>query len=319
MPRRTKKPPRPVYHDGLIPATHDTYQSYPEIVPDDHDQIKHEKSYPELAPPQPDPESQQQQQTQQQQQSPEQRQHHHHHPSISTTTGIIPPPTAHSTHHHHHPLSGFPAGINPSPLSAPPIIHPLSRTSGVHSLRQAWSEVDDDEPRDGEGGRRHEFLDEQRPVLWKRPIFWVVVVAGAVIVALAGVLGGVASGGIKTAWDSSSRTSGGSTTTTSTPSVTDPTCPGSANLNYTSSATTSPKTFRIQCAANYPDGDGDLGLVEDAVDSIAGCLDACAQEASCVGAVFKQGDAAKCWLKQFIGVVQTGGAAGGMVSGVLWQ
>ena len=104
------------------------------------------------------------------------------------------------------------------------------------------------------------------------------------------------------------------------PPVTNPTCPGSGNRNYTTSATGAlPKSFRIQCDANYPGGDGTLGLKTSSIDTIAGCFDACARESGCVAAVFKPGDAAECWLKEFVGVVQAGGKAQGMVSGVLWQ
>jgi hypothetical protein len=103
------------------------------------------------------------------------------------------------------------------------------------------------------------------------------------------------------------------------PSVASPVCPGDNNRNYTSSATADAKTFRIQCGANYPGGDGSLGLQSEPVDSIAACLDACSRQAECVAAVFNPGDAAECWLKQSVGVVKTGGDAGGMASGVLWQ
>lgn len=105
------------------------------------------------------------------------------------------------------------------------------------------------------------------------------------------------------------------------PPVANPTCPGSGNRNYTTSvAGAMPKTFRIQCGANYPGGDGILGLRKTgSIDSIAGCFDACARESGCVAAVFSPGDAVECWLKEFVGVVQTGGKAEGMASGVLWQ
>jgi hypothetical protein len=104
------------------------------------------------------------------------------------------------------------------------------------------------------------------------------------------------------------------------PPVANPTCPDSGNRNYTTSVTgVLPKTFRIQCDANYPGGDGTLGLKTGSIDSIAGCFDACARESGCVAAVFKPGDAAECWLKEFVGVVQAGGEAQGTVSGVLWQ
>jgi hypothetical protein len=167
MARKHKKTPPRVYHDGLIPATTDTHQSYPEVVPDDHDQVKHEKSYPELAPPPP-------------QEQPASS------PPPPTLTGTSP--TAQTAHQ-----QLLPGGLATSPLAAPPLIHaalPLPRTSGVHSLRQAWSEVDETE----------EVAPlKERPPLWKRSVFWVAVIALVIIVVLAGVLGGVASGKITTA------------------------------------------------------------------------------------------------------------------------
>ncbi|KAK4237946.1 hypothetical protein C8A03DRAFT_44232 [Achaetomium macrosporum] len=260
MAKRSKKPPPRVYHDGLIPTNGDpSLQSYPEVVPDDHDTTKNEKSYPEVAPEQPQP-------------------------------AVVTPPTTGTTQVS---VSGL------SPLSAPPLVPPLPlpRRSGVHSLREAWSEVDEPEG---------SLPPEDRVPLWKRPIFWVIVIALAIIIALAGILGGVASGSIKTALDP-----GASQTT---PPVTNPTCPGSNNLNYTSPQ----KTFRIQCDADYPNGDGTLGLQNtNTIDSLASCLDACAREAECVGAVFRPGTSAQCWLKQYLGVVKTGQE--GAQSGVLWQ
>jgi hypothetical protein len=102
--------------------------------------------------------------------------------------------------------------------------------------------------------------------------------------------------------------------------VTDPTCPAANNLNYTSASSTPQKVFRIQCDADYPGGDGSLGLLNTTtVDDMAGCLDACANQAECVGAVFRQGTPGQCWLKQFIGVVKTGGDASGTVAAILWQ
>jgi hypothetical protein len=169
MARKNKKTPPRVYHDGLIPTTTDTYQSYPEVVPDDHDQVKHEKSYPELAPPPP----------------PEPG------PSPPPPTSTDTSPTAPSAHQ-----QSLPGGPSTSPLAAPPLINaafPLPRTSGVHSLRQAWSEV----------GEPEEVASlEDRPPLWKRSVFWVAVIALVIIVVLAGVLGAVASGRIRTAWES---------------------------------------------------------------------------------------------------------------------
>ena len=172
------------YHDGLIP-TPDASHSYPEVVPDDHIPIKHEKSYPEVAPPPPvatTPAHQQQQQQQQDQQ--QQQQHHHHHHQ-----------------HQHHPLPGGSPDSSSSAAAAAAaavaagaqVPTALPRPSGVHSLQQAWSECDGGE--DTQSG-------EGRVPVWKRPIAWVVAMALVIIVVLAGILGGVASGRIKTAWDS---------------------------------------------------------------------------------------------------------------------
>ncbi|AEO63872.1 uncharacterized protein THITE_2109471 [Thermothielavioides terrestris NRRL 8126] len=303
MARRNKKPPPRVYHDGLIPAAGDptNYQNLPEVVPDDHVPTKHEKSYPEVA-------------------------------SSQSPSGTVTTPAS----------SQLP---NQSPLSPPPPVVsqlPLPRTSGVHSLQEAWSECDEQE---GVPPPKHSVP------LWRRPIVWVIAVALVIIVVLAGVLGGVATGAIKTAANTQQQSSPQKSTTTQpssssaaapTPSaVTNPTCPDANNLNYTSpssssSGSSSRKTFRIQCAANYPGGDGTLGQQNSsaAVGSLAGCLDACAAQAECVGAVFRpaatasgsggsgsggSGGGAECWLKQFLGAVERGGLAVGMESGVLWQ
>ena len=75
----------------------------------------------------------------------------------------------------------------------------------------------------------------------------------------------------------------------------------------------------MQCDADYPGGDGELGSQNGTVVSMAACLDACAQQAECVGAVFKQGSPGACWLKQFIGLIKTGEETGGAMSGILWQ
>ncbi|KAL2161839.1 hypothetical protein VTH06DRAFT_7623 [Thermothelomyces fergusii] len=269
MVRRSRKPPPQIYHDGLIPATEDTYESYPEVVPDDYNQVKHEKSYPELAPPpDADPEQQQQLQQQQQQRASDDHVHHHHH------------------HHHHHEQqeddhSYQQAQLAGSGAAAVPALPPLPRTSGEHSLRQAWSELG--ESKDGRsGGDGAESKD------------------------------GDGDG------DGDGSRGGGSAS--STPSVRNPTCPGADSHNYTSTAAAMPKTFRIQCGANYPRGDGELGRLGDPVNDLAGCLDACAKNDRCVGAVFSPESASgSCWLKEFLGVVDRDGEARGMVSGLLWQ
>ncbi|KAH6618293.1 hypothetical protein B0J18DRAFT_275692 [Chaetomium sp. MPI-SDFR-AT-0129] len=498
MGKRTRKTPAPrAYHDGLIPTTHETYHTYPEVVPDDYDQVKHEKSYPELAPIQLD-----------HQLDPVQLQlaqeHHLQNRQRSLSQGIsgsahgpgdIPhPPLTSSTSHDTTlpPLNRASPGLasltgtttavtnnttitntatattSTSPLAAPPLVHDphanahahahtfsngsIPRTSGVHSLRQAWSELDEEEENehrrqrreqrrhqrrkglrgqtvgasgatgsgtdletddeydsDGEGDdedddqdgaergvgltpeerqkRRERMLRRRRreerlrrlglgglaslvgggaagaggggkgeksgrgrrkgrgkgKPMWKRGLFWVVVILAVIVVALAGVLGAVLSGKIRTA-----AMDGGSSTPTTLPSslVTDPVCtdPNATNAQehntYTSNATTSSKAFRIQCNADYPGGDGELGLQTNTLDinTMADCLDACARRWDCVGAVFRpkgtmiatesSGDsdvgsaataAAACWLKATVGVVRTGTLAAGMVSGVLVQ
>ncbi|KAL2018615.1 hypothetical protein VTK56DRAFT_585 [Thermocarpiscus australiensis] len=260
--RRTGKSAPRVYHDGLIP-TEDPFKNLPEVVPSDHVPIKHEKSYPEVAPPP---------------------------PVIAPAVLSLPGPA-------------------PAPIHTPP-----PRNSAAHSLRQVWSDFD---------GQQDDLPPEDRVPLWKRPIVWVIAIALAIIIVLAGILAGVATGRINTAFDDAS---------TQPSSTTNPTCPSANNLNYTTSTTTSPrqqKTFRVRCDANYPGGDGTLGLQPQQqqnatgappIDSLAACLDACARHADCVGAVFRPGPPGnECWLKQFLGVIQTGEAARGMESGVLWQ
>ncbi|GAB1315466.1 hypothetical protein MFIFM68171_05676 [Madurella fahalii] len=196
-------------------------------------------------------------------------------------------------------------------IPPPPAIHTsVARTSGVHSLRQAWSEFDD----------AHGSLPpDDRIPLWKRPIVWVVAIALMIIIVLAGILGGVASGRIVTALN------GNAKPTAAAPA--NPTCPASNNLNYTSPANPA-KTFRIQCGANYPGGDGSLGLQGNAsapISDLAACLEMCAAHANCVGAVFEPssetGNAERsgCWLKEFLGVVDKGETSSGMETGVLWQ
>lgn len=165
--KKTKKPPPRVYHDGLIPADNNTYHNYPEVVPDDHDTSKHEKNYPEVAPA---PDS-----------------------ATPSTAQLVSPPPVPPAHH----AASFQAHV-PSHGTHRAGLHAhhapgLPRTSGVHSLRQAWSEFDDQQ--DGLPASAH------RP-WWRRPIAWVVAIALFLIIVLAGILGGVASGGIKTAFDS---------------------------------------------------------------------------------------------------------------------
>ncbi|KAK3902142.1 hypothetical protein C8A05DRAFT_44378 [Staphylotrichum tortipilum] len=269
-----RKPKPPAYHDGLIPYP-PSPSTYPEVVPADHDPAKHEKSYPELVPPS--------------SASPS-------HPStpnpLSATTGTPPPPSA---------TPGREAE-QLSPLTAPPPVFAAApRSSGVNSLRGAWSEVGEDEMEAGEDRG-----------LWMGRGFWMGVGAGVVVAALVGVLAGVLAGGIKVP---------GQNTSGTLPSVTDPTCPGVNGLNYTTAvANPEGKVYRLRCDADFPGGDGALGLYSGAAETMAACLDACARRSDCVGAVFHARATPKqCWLKQFVGTIKTGGEAEGVVSGVLWQ
>ncbi|KAL2134091.1 hypothetical protein VTI74DRAFT_1087 [Chaetomium olivicolor] len=320
--RKGKKARPRVYDDGLIPAMRDSYQSYPEVVRDDYDNMKNEKSYPEVAhtpspPPAATPDSL----------APAQ-QLNATSPLTTCGGGLSASGSLHAqySHQHHHPLTGD--------ILVPLPVLPLSRNSGVHSLQQVWSDADHD--------LREELPREEGTPLWKRPIVWVIAIALGIIMALAGLLGGVASGAIKTAWDSGT----GTTSPPPSPSIPNPSCPSANNRNYTSTtttitattSTTMMKTFRIQCGADYPGGDGALGLVNTtttgigvgitdgtggttAVGSIAGCLDECARVEGCVAAVFRPGSGSvgtQCWLKQWIGVAKAGGTEGA-VSGLLWQ
>jgi hypothetical protein len=163
--KKAKRSPPRVYHDGLIPADNTTYHSYPEVVPEDHDASKHEKSYPEVAP------------------APSSVA-----PSPAQLSSTLSPPS--NTPH--------PASHLAHAHAPPPGLHGhhapgLPRTSGVHSLRQAWSEFD---------GQQDGLPPLEHRSWWKRPITWAMVIAFLIIIALAGILGGVASGGIKTAFDS---------------------------------------------------------------------------------------------------------------------
>ncbi|KAK4176938.1 hypothetical protein QBC36DRAFT_212862 [Triangularia setosa] len=230
------------------------------------------------------------------------------------------------------------------------------RPSGVHSLGDAWSinSADDVErdsqmgyiPGAGGGGgngfrnghNRHpsapdgSFFRARNDSFGKRPlvrrsIFWVLVLLVGIVIALAGVLGAVATGRIKTAATAESEppaqpdNGGGftlSTHTTASGKTVSLSCPSADGLNYTSTANDQQKVFRRQCGANYAGGDGVLGLVKDDVLSLADCLDWCAREEKCAGAVFipKANPNPECWLKEFLGVKRDGQD---MESGVLWQ
>jgi len=107
-------------------------------------------------------------------------------------------------------------------------------------------------------------------------------------------------------------------TSGSLPSLEKPTCPDAHNRNYTSTVSAPEKKYRLQCYVNYGGGDGQLGLQNGTIESMPACLDACAREKSCVGAVFKQRTPTECWLKEYLGLAQ-GGQAEWTMSAVLWQ
>lgn len=110
--------------------------------------------------------------------------------------------------------------------------------------------------------------------------------------------------------------------------LTDPLCPGSDNLNYTttragsSSSSAAPvRTFRIQCGANYPGGDRFVFYKATGM-KLVDCLDACAADGACVGVAFNTGtarDAPTCFLKASLGLVDRSAASANFQSGVLWQ
>ncbi|KAJ4288723.1 hypothetical protein N0V88_007257 [Collariella sp. IMI 366227] len=119
MPKTKETRPRPqAYEDGLMPVTFDTCQSYsyPEVVSNNYDKTKNERSYPEVA------------------------------RVVPVYAGALP------------------------------------RNSGLDSLGQVWSNVED-------GNGEEDGKDEERTPPWKRPIVWVVVIALGIIIALAGLLG----------------------------------------------------------------------------------------------------------------------------------
>ncbi|KAK4677515.1 hypothetical protein QC764_404690 [Podospora pseudoanserina] len=237
-------------------------------------------------------------------------------------------------------------------------IIPEPRPSGVHSLGDAWSiNSAEDVERDpqigyipgaggggggGSGPRNGHSRNPSDPdrsfsrarsrsfgkkPLVRRSIFWVLVLLVAIIIALAGVLGAVATGKIKTSGTAESEPvvhpddGGGftlSTATTASGKTVSLSCPSADGLDYTVTVDNQQKVFRRQCGANYAGGDGVLGLVKGDVLSLADCLDRCAKEEKCAGAVFipMANPDPQCWLKEFLGVKREGQD---MESGVLWQ
>ncbi|KAK4201179.1 hypothetical protein QBC40DRAFT_264411 [Triangularia verruculosa] len=287
--------------------------------------------------------------------------HQHHRPPPQQLSSSPPPSTVQYFQAHQQ--------QRPSPVPTPAPTHTTytagqgtilaePRPSGVHSLRDAWSiNSGDDVERDPQtgyvpgatgGGSRLRNGHNRHPSgadrsfsgarsssfgkkpLAKRSIFWVLVMLVAIIIVLAGVLGAVATGKIKTAATTESNPppqpgddngEGGfmlSTYTTGAGKTVSLSCPSAHGLNYTAAVNDRQKVFRRQCGANYAGGDGVLGLVKDDVLSLSGCLDRCAREEKCAGAVFipKANPDPQCWLKEFLGVRRDGED---MEAGVLWQ
>ncbi|KAK4185790.1 hypothetical protein QBC35DRAFT_453942 [Podospora australis] len=329
MDRRTPTSPRSVhtggsssrnvaYHDGLIPTEHQAGSirqsaNYPEVMPSGRETP--EKSYPEVATSPPLEKNYPEvattehhlyrgQQRQQQQQNG--------HPSPVPTPSHTPAPTV------------------PTPAPTIPLGQQAGypRPSGVHSLGDAWSEAGDDIERETRNFPYHPPEKRSSRPLWKRKTFWIIWALVGVIIALAAVVGAMASGKIKT--DSSSPAAEDPNTPSSlTLSISTAlsgqtitlSCPSANNLEYTYTPPSGQeKVFRRKCGVNFSGGDGSLGKVngDNSIVSLTDCLDRCAKEAKCVGAVWnpRADPNPECWLKEFMGV---GSSQDGLEAGVLTQ
>jgi len=150
-----------------------------------------------------------------------------------------------------------------------------------------------------------------------------------IIAVLAGLLGAVASGGIKTSATPSTdlpatTTSESSAGPTSTPtpstqivlSDSGPVtveCPSADGLNYTAETSGGQKVFMRSCYRNYETTEGSL-IRHKTILSMTDCLDECANSAKCIGVVFNARP--QCHLKYNIGlkVVDAGSE-----TALLWQ
>ncbi|KAK4159975.1 hypothetical protein QBC43DRAFT_326196 [Cladorrhinum sp. PSN259] len=323
------------YHDGLIPndqIRHST--TYPEVVPSEFAAAANialpqsgrnspaiigsqEKTYPEVN-------------------TTPSIHLEKNYPEVADSTH-----SRHSSHHPHrhsnlsHPGLGRPTP-SPAPTTALSTVHSMHGHAGAATRTSlaAWSEAGEDiyqEPIPTDG----KPFKQKVKRLYKQPIVWVVVGAVIIIAVLAGILGAIATGKIKTAatksstsepkTSSSSATSGSNVvlqiSTGAGGQVIKLSCPTSQNVNYTATATPGGKTFRRQCGINFPEGDGVLGKVNGTeITTLTDCLEQCASKAECAGAVWsgKASGGPECWLKQFIGVGKATNEVG-VEAGVLWQ
>ncbi|KAK3380853.1 hypothetical protein B0H63DRAFT_193567 [Podospora didyma] len=246
------------------------------------------------------------------------------------TSGKPPPPYHDGLIYDDEPTKIYPE-VAPNRLPVPPPV-PVDESSPSHDPANATftTLTTQGPPWDREPVHSTTSPDEGRP-LWRRPIIWLAVVAVVIIAVLAGILGAVASGKIKTGANSSvqttettpvgssgSGTQGGGSSGTGTgtggtntsPNFAPATttiittvgpvtieCPSADGLNYTTTAGN--KTFKRKCNSDYSvDGDGALGVTEKTILSMPECLEACANEPSCLGAVFTPKP--ECRLKQYI-------------------
>ncbi|KAK3984913.1 hypothetical protein QBC44DRAFT_362751 [Cladorrhinum sp. PSN332] len=307
------------YHDGLIPtdgnAAFRNSVNYPEVVPSEFAAavpqsgrnspaiVSQEKTYPEV----------------------------NTAPSIHLEKNYPEVASSAHSHHSHHPHRHSGATHpRPTPSPAPTAlstVHSVHAGAATRTSLQAWSEA-------GEDRYYQETIPaDNKPLqkvkrLWKQPIVWVVAGAVIIIAVLAGILGAIATGKIRT----SATTPAAVTTQTTTSSSSQIelqlsgqgiwlSCPSANNVNFTAERTPGAKTFRRQCGINFLGGDGSLGKTNGSqVTSLTDCLEECAAKAECAGAVWlgKAAQGPECWLKEFIGV-GTRSDTSGLEAGVLWQ
>ncbi|KAK3315774.1 hypothetical protein B0H66DRAFT_604092 [Apodospora peruviana] len=83
--------------------------------------------------------------------------------------------------------------------------------------------------------KNEETISARRRSIWKRPATWTVIALFVIVVVLAGILGGIASGSIKTSGNNSNTTT---TTTTTQPAANSSATSAGSNINSTSPSTT---------------------------------------------------------------------------------
>ncbi|KAK4221504.1 hypothetical protein QBC38DRAFT_491916 [Podospora fimiseda] len=322
------------YHDGLI-LTDGIRNSvnYPEVVPSEFaaaaaaaalpqsgrnsPAINQEKTYPEVNTQAPSIHLEK------------------NYPEVASSTH-----NSHSGSHHPHRYSGATATTHPRPTPSPAPTTVLSTVHSVHAgavtrtSLHAWSEAGEDRyqetiPADGKPLQKVKKL-------WKKPIVWVVFGAVVIIVVLAGILGAIATGKIKTSgtkYSSQTETAPSTQGSQVTISVSNNpstgagvvlSCPSANNVNFTAERTGpgNGKIFRRQCGVNFVGGDGTLGKTNGTAGagSLTECLEECAERDQCAGAVWmgKANGGPECWLKEFVGVGRREDVSG-LEAGVLWQ